>query len=120
MGHVEDTLVHMVKESGGWRRWSVAFIVFGLAIAATFLLVPSFFPGQTFLDRLDASYTVLWERTTRRQFTEIMQENPWLLIIPGGTVIFLSGLLLPISAWSRAALVYVAFGIGFVFGHVFW
>jgi len=101
-------------------RWIASFILIGLAIAATFLLVAYFFPGESFIERLGAAYKVLWQNTTQRQFTFIMRDNPWLLIIPGGTVLFVSGLLLPLNYWARGSYVYLAFGIGFLAGHVFW
>jgi hypothetical protein len=120
MSSMEQTAVHLVRDSGGWRRWIVAFILMGLAVVATFLVITAFFPGDTFLVRLEAAYAVLWENTTQRQFTFIMRENPWLLIIPGIALIFVTGLLLPLSHWSRAFYMYLAFGIGFVAGHVLW
>ena len=101
-------------------RWLASVILFGLGIAATFLAVAYFFPGETFIERLGAAYRVLWENTTQRQFTFIMRDNPLLLIIPGGTVLFVSGLLLPMNYWARGAYVYLSFGIGFLAGHVFW
>ena len=120
MHAVQRGCVHLIKEKGGWRRWVVSFFLLGLAIAATFLVVTSFFPGETFLLRLEATYRVVWENTTQRQFTFIMRDHPWLLIIPGGSVIFVSGLVLPMSNWGRAGYVYLAFGIGVLAGHVFW
>lgn len=120
MQAVEQTSVHLIRDSGGWRRWVVSFFLVGLSVAATFFIITSLFRGDTFLVRLEAAYGVLWENTSQRQFTFIMRENPWLLIIPGATIIFVSGLLLPLNQWSRAFYVYLAFGIGFVAGHVFW
>ncbi len=112
--------MQLIKEPGGWRRWVVSFFLVGVSIAATFLIVTSLFPGETFFIRLEAAYRVLWENTTQRQFTFIMRDNPWLLIIPGAAVIFTSGLLLPMTRWGRAGYVYIGFGIGFLAGHVFW
>lgn len=120
MGSVPETAEHLVVRSGGWRRWVFAFFVMGVAIAAPFLIITSFFPGDSFLARLEAAYGVLWENTTQRQFTLIMREEPWLLIIPGAALFFVTGLLLPLSHWTRAFLVYLAFGVGVVAGHVFW
>ena len=102
------------------RRWVASFILVGVGIATTFLIITYFFPGDTFLDRLEVSYRFLWEHTTRRQFTDIMRERPWLFITPGVIVLFITGLLLPLKFWSRALLVYIAFGIGIVAGHLFW
>jgi hypothetical protein len=104
----------------GRGRWIVSFILVGIAIAATFLLITYFFPGSTFLDRLNASYQFLWEHTTRRQFTDIMRERPWLFFLPGITIIFITGLLLPLKYWARALFVYLALGIGIIAGHLFW
>ena len=101
-------------------RWVISFILIGLAIAATFLVVAYLFPGDSFIERLGEAYRLLWENTTRKQFTFIMRDNPWLLIIPGVTILFVSGLLLPMTAWARAGYVYLTFGIGFLAGHVFW
>lgn len=120
MSPLKDTVSFLAVESGGWRRWVVSFILVGVAIGATFLLITYFFPGDTFLDRLEASYRFLWEHTTRREFTDIMRERPWIFITPGVTIIFVTGLLLPLKHWARALLVYVAFAIGVVAGHVFW
>ncbi len=61
-------------------RWVASFILIGLAVAGTFLVVAYLFPGETFIDRLGAAYKVVWENTTQRQFTFIMRDNPWLLI----------------------------------------
>ena len=120
MNSLQQTCGHLIVRSGGWRRWLVSFFLLGLSIVATFLIVTSFFPGETFILRLEESYRVLWQNTTQRQFTFIMRDNPALLIIPGGTLIFTSGLLLPMTYWGRAGYVYLAFGIGFLAGHVFW
>jgi hypothetical protein len=120
MDSIAETSRHLIVESGGWRRWVFSFVLMGLAIIATFLVITSFFPGDTFLERLTNAYAVLWENTTQRQFTFIMREQPWLLIIPGVTLVFVTGLLLPLSQWARAFYVYLAFGIGFLAGHVFW
>jgi hypothetical protein len=120
MAPLKDTALSLAVESGGWRRWVVSLIFIGVAIGGTFLLVTYFFPGVTFLDRLEASYRFLWEHTVRRQFTDIMRENPWLFITPAVIIIFVTGLLSPMKYWARALLVYIAFAIGFVAGHVFW
>ena len=120
MSSVQSTTRHLVVGSGGWRRWLLSFILISLAIAVTFLLVAFLFPGANFIERLGEAYKVLWQNTTQRQFTFIMRDEPWLLIIPAVTVIFASGLLLPLTYWSRAVYVYIAFGVGVMFGHVFW
>jgi len=120
MSSQQSTTRHLVVGSGGWRRWLFSFVLIGLAIGATFLLVTSLFPGTSFIERLGEAYKVLWQNTTQRQFTFIMRDEPWLLIIPAVTLLFVSGSLLPLTYWSRAGYVYIAFGIGVMFGHVFW
>jgi len=120
MAKLKDTASSLVVESGGWRRWVGSLIFIGIALGATFLLITSFFPGDTFLERLGASYRFLWEHTTRRQFTDIMRENPWVFVIPGTSVILVTGLLLPLKYWARALLAYFTFALGFIAGHVFW
>ena len=101
-------------------RWVISLSVSGLVLASTFLVVTAFFPGDTYMDRLEAAYVVLWTNTTQRQFTDIMRENPWLYIIPAAGVVFVSGWQLPRKYYARAIYAYVVFGIGFVGGHVFW
>ena len=102
------------------RRWVISLIVIALMSAATFLAVTSFFPGDTYVDRLGEAYVVLWTNTTQRQFTDIMREKPYLYLAPALSIIFLSGWQLPRRLWARAIFAYVVFGLGFVGGHVFW
>ena len=105
---------------GGLRRWVQSLILIAIILVATFLVVTAFFPGDTYLGRLEAAYVVLWTNTTQNQFTDIMRERPWLYIIPAGGIIFVTGWQLPRRFWGRAIFAYVVFGIGFVGGHVFW
>ncbi len=98
------------------RRWLFSFILIVLVIGTTsFLIFLSFFPGDSF-----EAYRVIWDSTTQDQFELITRDQPWLLIIPAVTIIFVTGLLLPLTYWSRAVFVYIAFGVGVIFGHVFW
>jgi hypothetical protein len=120
MANLKDSVSSLATESGGWRRWVGSLIFFGVALVATFFIVTSFFPGDTFMERLENSYQFLWENTTRVQFTDIMRENPWVFIIPGVSIILVTGILLPFKHWARALLVYVTFALGFIAGHVFW
>ena len=92
----------------GQRKWD------------TFLLVTSFYPGETFIGRLGLAYASVWQVTTHRPFTFIMRDNPWLLIIPAVAVTLSVGSLTPLTYWWRAGAMYLALGIGVVLGHVFW
>ena len=75
---------------------------------------------DTFLERLGAAYRWLWTNTTGREYSDIMRENPLLLIIPASVIIVVSGWKLPRRYWGRAVMFYITFGIGFLSGHVFW
>jgi hypothetical protein len=105
---------------GGLYRWLISLALIGLIVAASFLLIAWFFPGDTFLERLTAAYRALVTETTRRQFTVIMRAHPWWLILPGVGIVVVAGWLLPQRQWGRAILIYMTFAIGFVAGHVFW
>ena len=47
------------------------------------------------------------DNTTRRQFTVVMQESPWLYIIPAGGIVFISGWQLPRRYYGRAIFMYI-------------
>ena len=120
MNAITYTGASLVVNSGGWRRRLFALALIGASIVVTFLLVTSFYPGITFLDRLTVAYAAVWEPTTQRPFTFIMRDNPWLLIIPAIAVTLSVGSLTPLNYWWRAGAMYLALGIGVVLGHVFW
>ena len=112
--------MNAIQQTGGLRRWATSTVLIAIILGATFLIVTEYFPGDTYLDRLQAAYVVLWTNTTQRQFTDIMRENAWMYVIPAVGVIFLFGWQLPRKFWGRAVFTYIVFGIGFVGGHVFW
>ena len=120
MNAIAETGVNLVVQSGGWRRRLFAFGLIGASIVVTFLLVTSFYPCETFIDRLGEAYAAVWVPTTQRPFTFIMRDNPWLLIIPAIAVTLSVGSLTPLTYWWRAGAMYLALGIGVVLGHVFW
>ena len=95
------------------RLGLVALIAFGAFWAITW-----FFPGDTFLLRLEESYKFLWSNTARQQFTDIMREKPLLYLIPTVLITLIIGSWFPRSL--RAPLVAVMYALGFVGGHVFW
>ena len=109
-----------IEETGGLRRWVTSLVLIALLLAVTFLVVTAYFPGDTYIDRLEAAYEVIWENTTQEQFTDIMRDKPWTFIIPAAGIIFVSGWQLPRRFYGRAIFAYLVFGIGFVGGHVFW
>ena len=112
-------LISFVK-SGGWRRRLFAFALICASIVVTFLLVTSFYPGETFIDRLGVAYAAVWQPTTQRPFTFIMRDNPWFLLIPAVAATLTVGSLTPLTYWWRAEAMYLALAIGIVFEHVFW
>ena len=89
-----------------------------LIIFATFWVITWFFPGDTFLDRLEESYKFLWSNTTRQQFTDIMRDKPLLYFIPTALITLIIGSWFPRSL--RTPLVAIMYSLGFVGGHVFW
>lgn len=75
---------------------------------------------ETMPEQLEATYQWLWENTTGKPYTEIIREEPGLLIIPSAVIIFVTFWKLPRQYWARAVFLFVGSGIGFVSGHVFW
>ena len=71
-------------------------------------------------DLLAAAYQWLWQNTTGRPFTDLMQEEPWLFILPATIVLGVTARTLPRKYWARAVILYMGLGVGFVGGHVFW
>ena len=120
MNAITETGVSLVVHPGGWRRRLIAFALIGASIVVTFLLVTSFYPGVTFIDRLSEAYAAVWQPTTQRPFTFIMRDHPWLLIIPAVSITLSVGALTPLTNWGRAGAMYLALAIGVVLGHVFW
>ena len=103
------------------RRFARFFVRLGLValiVLSTFWAITWFFPGDTFLIRLEESYKFLWSNTTRQQFTDIMREKPLLYLIPTALVTLMIGAWFPRGL--RAPLVAVMYALGFVGGHVFW
>ena len=119
MNAVTNTGVELIVRSGGWRRRLFTFALIGASIVVTFLLVTTFYTGETFIDRLGKAYAAVWHPTTQRPFTFIMRDNPWLLIIPAVAITLSVWLLTPLTNWWRASAMYLALGIGVVLGHVF-
>ena len=72
------------------------------------------------LDKLAGLYQWLWENTTGKPFTDIMREEPWLFTLPAILILGLTYWKLPRKYWSRAIILYLGLGVGFVGGHVFW
>jgi hypothetical protein len=95
-------------------------IYVGIFVAVAFFCIAATQPGDTFLARLNNAYQWLVSRTTGQQYTDLMRENPWLYILPAVFILTLGGWLLPRQYWGRAIFLYVAFGLGFLAGHVFW
>ena len=72
------------------------------------------------LEKIESAYRWLWQNTTGRPFTDIMREDPWLFTIPAILILGLTYWKLPRKYWSRAIILYMGLGVGFVGGHVFW
>ena len=66
------------------------------------------------------AYERLWMNTTGRPYTDIMGENPWYLPLAAVVLFTLVAGFLPRRFWARVIIVYLAAGVGYVGGHVFW
>jgi len=102
------------------RKWVYFVIVVGVFVAIAFVAIAATQPGGTFIERLKSAYEWLVSRTTGRQYTDLMRENPWLYFLPATFILTVGGWLLPRRYWGRAVFLYIAFGLGFLAGHVFW
>ncbi len=91
-------------QTRGLRRWIISLGLIAVLVVLTFLAVTRFFEGDTYLEQLEAAYEVLWKNTTQRQFTGIMREEPYLYIIPAGSMVLVSGWQLPREYHERAIL----------------
>ncbi len=65
MNSITDTSVDLIVRSGGWRRRLFTFALIGASIVVTFLLVTTFYSGESFIDRLGKAYAAVWEPTTQ-------------------------------------------------------
>lgn len=116
-----------------WFKLNLGWIILVLS-TLTVIFVALFF--LRFLGEL---YGFLWGHTTGEPWTYIMRRNGWLLIVPSfcvfGIYVFsaqatsddIQGLPDDLKPRLRAkviirllGLLLVAFGIGFLYGHVFW
>ncbi len=57
------------------RRWTTSLASIALILAATFFAVTARFPGDSYLDRLEEAYIVLWTNTTQTQFTSFSRRK---------------------------------------------
>ena len=90
-------------------------------VIATLLLVAGFGQGDDFLERLGDSYKTIYNATTAgNTWTNIMQDNLLYFVVPALIILLGLGWKLNLGFSNRAILMYIALGIGFVGGHVFW
>ena len=105
----------------GLLMWIYDLVFLVLVVGAILLAVAAFGEGATFLERLGDSYkTVIDATTDGTQWTHIMRDNQYYLIVPGAVLLVLLGWVLPRSCTGRANLLVIVFALGFLFGHVFW
>ena len=96
-------------------------VLITIGVIATLLLVAGFGRGDDFLERLGDSYNTIYNATTAdNTWTSIMQDNLLYFIVPALIILGGLGWKLNLGFSNRAILMYVALGIGFVGGHVFW
>ena len=102
------------------RKWLYFVVTVGAFVVLTFVAIAATQPGDTFIERLQSAYKWLVSQTTGRQYTLLMRENPWLYFLPAAFILTIGGWLLPRKYWGRAVFLYIAFGLGFLAGHIFW
>ena len=96
-------------------------VLITLGVIATLLLVAGFGQGDDFLERLGDSYKTIYNVTTAgNTWTSIMQDNLLYFVVPALVILLGLGWKLNLGFSNRAILMYIALGIGFVGGHVFW
>ena len=96
-------------------------VLITVGVIATLLLVAGFGQGDDFLERLGDSYKTIYNATTAgNTWTSIMQDNLLYFIVPALIILGGLGWQLNLGFSNRAILMYIALGIGFVGGHVFW
>lgn len=99
-------------------KYSILILI---GVVAALLFVAGFGRGDDFLDRLGDSYRTIYNVTTNgNTWTSIMEDNFLYFIVPALIILVGLGLKLNLGFANRSILMYVALGIGFVGGHVFW
>ena len=118
---------HYVRNEFGRRRlpqpanFFKFLVLITIGVIATLVLVAGFGRGDDFLERLGDSYKTIYNATTAgNTWTSIMQDNLLYFIVPALIILGGLGWKLNLGFSNRAILMYVALGIGFVGGHVFW
>ena len=107
-----------LPQPANFLRYSFWIII---GVVATLLLVAGFGQGDDFLERLGDSYKTIYNATTDgNTWTSIMQDNLLYFVVPALIILGGLGWKLDLAFGNRAVLMYVALGIGFVAGHVFW
>ena len=71
------------------------------------------------MEFLEEAYRWLWTHTTGRPYTEIIRDDPWLLIVPAAVIITVTAVLLPRRFWARVVILYLGLSTGLVAGHAF-
>ena len=96
-------------------------IYIALGIIAAGLFVAGFGQGDSFIERLLDAYSIIYNATTNgNTWTSIMEDNLLYFLVPALIILGGLGLKLDLDFANRSILMYVALGIGFVGGHVFW
>ena len=107
-----------LPQRSNFVRYSFLILI---GVVATLLFVAGFGKGDDFIERLGDSYRTIYNVTTNgNTWTSIMQDNLLYFIVPALIILGGLGLKLNLGFANRSILMYVALGIGFVAGHVFW
>ena len=92
-----------------------------IGVVSVLFLVAGFGKGDDFLERLGDSYKTIYNATTEgKTWTSIMDDNLLLFAVPAVIILVTLGWKLNLGFGNRAIMMFIALGIGFVAGHVFW
>ena len=72
------------------------------------------------MDIVEDAYRWLWSHTTGKPYTDIIRDDPWLLIVPAAIIIIVTAVMLPRRYWARVVILYLGLSTGLVAGHAFW
>ena len=123
---IKYTQNYLQNEFGGPKRprpanffMYSAWIIIG--VVAILISVAGFGRGDDFLERLGDSYKTIYNATTEgNTWTSIMDDNLLYFAVPAVIILVALGWKLNLGFGNRAIMMFVALGIGFVAGHVFW
>ena len=116
--YIGDEYGRPVPQRENFVKYSISIFI---GVVGTLFFVAGFGQGDGFLERLEDSYKTIYNTVTNGDtWTKIMRDNLLYFIVPALVILGGLGWKLNPTFANRAILMYIALGIGFVGGHVFW